>query len=252
MVFCLNIFKNTKHTLTKMATIILNTTKRQKAFSFVRMLVFDMAGTTINEKGLVYKTLYGTMKDYGLDVSRKDIAEWHGKNKYEVLYSNVIRSDMVNKEVGIQQLYANFRRNLKTAYFEDSNIELMNPKIPVLFNKIREGNILIGLNTGYDSDIQTRIMKKLDMHEFVDDWVSSSEVERGRPSPDMINLLMYRNCIRNAVGIIKFGDTLNDIEEGINAKCRSSVGVLSGADNEEVLRTKTVNIIKDVMSIKVI
>ena len=41
---------------------------RSLNYQNVKMLVFDMAGTTINEKGIVYNTLYDTMKDYGLNV----------------------------------------------------------------------------------------------------------------------------------------------------------------------------------------
>ena len=50
-----------------------------------KMLVFDMAGTTVNENGIVYKTLYETLKNYGLDVTKREIENWHGANKYEVI-----------------------------------------------------------------------------------------------------------------------------------------------------------------------
>ena len=30
-----------------------------------KMMVFDMAGTTVNENGIVYKTLYETLNNYG-------------------------------------------------------------------------------------------------------------------------------------------------------------------------------------------
>ena len=52
----------------------------------IRCLVFDMAGTTVNERGIVYKTLYNTIKNFNLDIeSENDIDKWHGANKYEVL-----------------------------------------------------------------------------------------------------------------------------------------------------------------------
>ena len=58
---------------------------RSLNYQNVKMLVFDMAGTTINEKGIVYNTLYDTMKDYGLNVERYEMHMWYGANKYEVL-----------------------------------------------------------------------------------------------------------------------------------------------------------------------
>ena len=37
---------------------------RSLNYQNVKMLVFDMAGTTINEKGIVYNTLYDNMKEW--------------------------------------------------------------------------------------------------------------------------------------------------------------------------------------------
>ena len=50
-----------------------------------RMLVCDMAGTTISEGGLVYKVLYETMIEKGLEVTPRDIYSFHGVQKKEVL-----------------------------------------------------------------------------------------------------------------------------------------------------------------------
>ena len=60
---------------------------------------------------------------------------------------------------------------------------------------------------------------------------------------------MKRNEISNPNQIIKFGDTKNDILEGNNARCFLSVGVLTGAENEEGL-SKAGCILNSVMDIK--
>jgi len=39
----------------------------------VQLMVFDMAGTTVNEGGLVYKTLYNTIKNFGLSIEEEEI-----------------------------------------------------------------------------------------------------------------------------------------------------------------------------------
>ena len=42
-----------------MSNLIINVSKyHRKMYKDVKMLVFDMACTTINEQGIVYKTLY--------------------------------------------------------------------------------------------------------------------------------------------------------------------------------------------------
>ena len=62
---------------------------------------------------------------------------------------------------------------------------------------------------------------------------------------------MKRNNIGYARQLVKFGDTPNDIKEGHNALC-TSVGVLSGASDEKVLREAGAkHIIDSVMDITI-
>jgi phosphoglycolate phosphatase-like HAD superfamily hydrolase len=138
---------------------------------------------------------------------------------------------------------------LKEKYFSSDEITLIHEDLPLIFNNIRKNNIKIALNTGYNKDIQHLIIKKLSMNEFIDDYISSEEVPKGRPYPFMINTLMERNGIENPNEVIKFGDTKVDVLEGINANCLASVGVLSGADKENMLTNSTI-VIEDVTKIK--
>tara|TARA_B100000886_G_scaffold75754_1_gene49062 strand:+ start:2011 stop:2724 length:714 start_codon:yes stop_codon:yes gene_type:complete len=223
----------------------------EKVYKNIKMLVFDMAGTTINEKGIVYETLYDTMSNFGLNVSRNEICKWHGLNKYEVLNNYLTNDKKVSDEINNcikEQLFSNFDNNLKERYFTSSNIDLIHENLPVLFDKIRKKDVKIALNTGYSKEIQESIIKKLNMNEFIDDYISSEEVKYGRPYPYMIHKLMERNNIINSQNVIKFGDTNNDILEGINANCIASIGVLSGADSFSKLKNAN-HIINSVMDI---
>lgn len=237
-----------------MNTLILKVSSYQKfVYKDIKMLVFDMAGTTINEKGIVYETLYDTMKNFGLNIKKEDISKWHGANKYEVLNNYLTNDDKVSNEIKRcikEQLHSNFDNNLKERYFSSSNIELIDKKLPELFDNIRMKNIKISLNTGYSKEIQECIIKKLNMNEYIDDYISSEEVKFGRPYPNMIYRIMERNNIKSINNVIKFGDTKNDILEGMNANC-ISVGVLSGADTKETLiESKPTHILKTVMDIE--
>ena len=220
-----------------MNSLIIKTIYKKLRYNNVKMLVFDMAGTTVNEGGIVYKTLYSTMKDFNLDVKKDDIHHWHGKNKYEVLEHFL--SEKYNKNIATYKFYKltlfeNFNNNLKKNYFDSSKIKLMHPNMPDLFNKIRERDIKITLNTGYNKDIQKSIIDRLHMERFIDDYISSEEVCKGRPEPYMINSLTQKHSI-SSKEIIKIGDTTNDILEGINANCLTSIGVLTGADTKKDL-----------------
>lgn len=200
----------------------------------VQLMVFDMAGTTVNEGGLVYKTLYNTIKNFGLSIEEEEIKDWHGSNKYEVMdyfYTNRglghgLKTDLFNQ----------FDNNLLYEYNKEGNLELIDQEMPNLFNTFRkERNIKIALNTGYSRDLQETIVDSLGMRDFVDDFISSEDVKYGRPSPYMILELMNRNGVRNVENVVKIGDTPNDILEGLNAKCLMNVGVLSGTSDEETL-----------------
>lgn len=200
----------------------------------IKLIICDMAGTTINENGIVYDTLYETMKNFGLKVNKNDISKWYGKNKYEVLNNYLSNNENVDIKIRDSiksQLYSNFDNNLREKYFFGNNLKLIHYNLPELFNSIRKKGIKISLNTGYGIDIQESIIKKLNMNEFIDNYVSSEQVRFGRPHPYMINRLMTMNNINNPCNVIKIGDTENDILEGINAECNMSIGVLTGAGN---------------------
>ena len=102
-----------------MNQIIVNGIRYSKSYSNIKMIIFDMAGTVINEGGIVYKTLYNTIKDFGLDVEKKNFYKWNGCNKYEVLnhYLNNehdVRLD--TKNCLRKELHNNFDNNLKATY----------------------------------------------------------------------------------------------------------------------------------------
>lgn len=220
----------------------------------IKLLVFDMAGTTVNEGGIVYKTLYNTIKDCDLDIKEDEISNWYGANKYEVLDHFLMKSNIVsssqNKDKMRSELYNKFDTNLKHNYFSDNKLKLINDEIPPLFNKIREKDIKIALNTGYNKDIQEAIINKLDMKAFIDDYISSEEVSKGRPYPYMIYKLMERNKINSSSHVVKIGDSVNDILEGKNANCKATIGVLSGANNSKDLSIANY-IVNNVMDIDI-
>ena len=203
----------------------------------VKLLVCDMAGTTVNEGGIVYRTLYNTIKNQDIFIKPDDMKNWYGVNKTEVLKHFMNTDDRFrNNNDILAEMLNNFKRDLKKNYFEDKSIKLIDNKLPILFNKLRENGIKIALNSGFSVDIQEALIENLNMREFIDGYISSESVPHGRPEPFMIQELMKRFDITNPNQVIKVGDSKNDILEGKNAGCFKSVGVLSGAESEENLK----------------
>jgi len=226
----------------------------------IKAIVCDMAGTTINEGGIIYKTLYSTIKNYNLNIGNEtEIEQWHGANKYEVLDYYLMKTYNNKKYFDEHQhkLHRILNNNLIETYSNPNNLSLINNELPTLFNKLRENDVKVFLNTGYPIEVQKSIITSLNMTDFIDDYISSEDVFKGRPHPYMINTLLVKNNIEfpnnviNFNQVIKFGDTPNDILEGKNAGCYKSVGVLSGANDDFTLTGAGADIIiNSVMDIK--
>ena len=212
----------------------------------IRLMVCDMAGTTVNESGIVYKTLYNTIKGYDIYIKPEDMKSWYGVNKTEVL-QHFINTDKEYKDnpAILPQMLDSFKKNLKKSYFEEGAIKLIHPNLPEAFNNLRQNGVKIALNTGYSVDIQEALLEALNMREFIDGYISSESVPHGRPEPFMINELMKRFDISDSSQVLKVGDTIADIHEGRNAKCGKVVGVLSGAESRENLFSAGADIVLD-------
>ncbi len=191
-----------------------------------------MAGTVINEGGLVYKTLYETLKNNNIPVKKSDINDWHGQQKQQVI------SDMIDKYLPHEMYkddvknycYDEFHVCLSDAYFgAHSNISLIDPELPNFFQRLQFNGVKIALNTGYERNFQRKIINHFNMNDYVDDFISSGDVRMGRPYPYMIHRIMERNNIISVKHVAKVGDTRNDILEGKNAGCGITIAVQTGA-----------------------
>ncbi len=105
------------------------------------------------------------------------------------------------------------------------------PHAVELFQKLKQENIIVVLNTGYDTETANTLLEKLGWikGKTFDDLITASDVENSRPYPDMILLAMKKNGIQNSDEVIKIGDSFTDIEEGKNARCALSIGITTGA-----------------------
>ena len=92
------------------------------------------------------------------------------------------------------------------------------PGVIELAAVLRRRGIKIGSSTGYNREMTEFLAREARQRGYEpDSWVSSTDVPAGRPYPWMI----YENAVRLGAypqeAIVKIGDTLPDIEEGLNA-----------------------------------
>jgi phosphonatase-like hydrolase len=207
----------------------------------ISLLVCDMAGTVINEKGQIYKSLFNTLKDLNYNPSIDDMESWGGKEKRHILtqqiYKSISRGEYVPADFTHMVDIAEEKliEDLKDNYFNKPGISLVDDELFNFFDCARINGIKIVLNTGYSKEFQQEIVNHFNFDLHVDDFISSEEVKYGRPYPYMIHELMTRFDIQNPKHVAKVGDTKNDMKEGVNACCGINIGVLSGLENKNAL-----------------
>jgi len=217
----------------------------------IDLLVCDMAGTVVQEGGLVYQVLQRSMTENGLKVSDHDMEHWHGAKKEAVIEHFARQSGIpdMQLEETILKISDAFVSSIDKVYFDDaSSISHIDPGLLGYFTQLQKVGIKIALNTGYPKNIQEGLVKRLAFDKVVDAYISAYEVPDGRPFPYMIHRLMERLHIEDVKRVAKAGDSVRDIEEGRNAGCGLVIGVLSGADSSEALLAAGADIVCNVVT----
>jgi len=94
-------------------------------------------------------------------------------------------------------------------------------------------------------------MEYLGFADMMDMVVGADMVDNSKPAPDMAELILKKLNISKANAAV-VGDALTDINMGINAGLKASIGVLTGLTSEAQLRELTPHIAKSVAEIKTV
>ena len=204
----------------------------------IKLAVFDMAGTTVNEDNVVYKTLRKAINEEGFDFSLEQVlTEGAGKEKLQAINSVLGVYGGIEDAIISNKIFQNFLIQLETAY--DTMEILPQDNAVELFSALKEKGILVVLNTGYNANTAESLVEKLGWHkgEHFDGLVTATDVSKNRPAPDMIIRAMEMFEITDPQEVLKVGDSTIDIEEGRNAGCKYNIGITTGAHTKEQLET---------------
>ncbi|MCI0389705.1 MAG: phosphonatase-like hydrolase [Acidobacteria bacterium] len=197
----------------------------------IELVVFDMAGTTVAEGGAVYRCLRDTLAANELELSDDAVHEVKGMDKREALRILIERSAMRDQLMpGLDAIHEDFVERMIGFYRADPSVAEM-PGASETFRRLRQAGIKVALNTGFSREIVEALLERLDWAktDLIDATVTSDEVERGRPHPDMIHHLMRKLGVTDSRRIAKVGDTPADLLEGRNAGCGLVIGVTQGS-----------------------
>lgn len=216
----------------------------------IKLVVFDMAGTTVQDKKEVETCFANACQHMNLNVSEERILALQGYSKIEVF--RLLWDEKIGKEhpeylENVEVSYDYFRMILEEHY--EKSLILPTEGCLEIFEFLREKNIKIALTTGFYRKVVNIILSKLGWLQGLDNdyfnksgdsvidvSIASDEVPQGRPEPFMIQKAMKTLQIADAQQVINIGDTPSDLKSGIAAGCRLSLGLTNGTHTEDQLK----------------
>ncbi|MCZ8515737.1 phosphonoacetaldehyde hydrolase [Paenibacillus filicis] len=202
----------------------------------VQGVILDWAGTTIDYGCFAPVAVFvDIFKNRGISITMEEAREPMGLLKWDHVQA-ICRMERVAglwktafgqepTEADVHSLYADFEQQIFEVLKEYTD------PIPGAIEQVarlRRQGIKIGSTTGYTMEMMRTVTAEAKRKGYVPDClVTPDEVPQGRPYPWMI----YENAIRLGIypmkHIVKVGDTLSDIREGVNAGAWT-VGILKG------------------------
>lgn len=203
----------------------------------IKLIIFDLAGTVIEDAGQVPKAFTTALGNYGIEVAGDSIRGMRGASKREVIRLFVERQpDIKNTEVDArtEEIYDSFRRTLAGLYEKDGVREIGGATETFTF--LRDKGVRVALNTGFDRTITKLLLESMQWDgDLINAVACGDDVAQGRPAPDLIFKAMERSGVAGVDHVANVGDTVLDLQAGRNAGVRYNIGVLSGAHTKEQL-----------------
>jgi phosphonatase-like hydrolase len=198
-----------------------------------QLVVFDLAGTTVNDPDGVNRCLRAALSAAEMEVDRQLVNEVMGLPKplaIRTLMASARPSCVLPSDTAVAPIYQDFVQRMIAFYQTDPSVHEI-PGTEAVFARLQAAGITVAVDTGFARNITDILLDRLGWvrRGLIQASVTSDEVPRGRPHPDMINKLMSRFGIAAKPAVVKVGDTPADLEEGTNAGCGLVVGVTSGS-----------------------
>ncbi|MFJ5217518.1 phosphonatase-like hydrolase [Streptomyces sp. NPDC088354] len=195
-----------------------------------RLVVLDMAGTTVADDGLVERAFVRAAERMGAEPDLDHVRRTMGESKISVfraLFGTEERAQRANTE------------------FEHAYAELVGsgacaplPGAAEAISALRDQGRTVVLTTGFSRTTQDAILAALGWQDIADLTLCPADAGgRGRPYPDMVLTALLRTRAAGSVQEIAVaGDTAYDMLSSVRAGAPVVAGVLTGAHDGEALR----------------
>jgi phosphonatase-like hydrolase len=212
----------------------------------IELVALDMAGTTIDEHGDVYRALEQSVREIGADVTADNLQAWMGADKTEAVAALMELGGVPADPALVGRTFVRFQKILAELYGANAPVPV--DGVEEALRALKSAGVKVALTTGFSRDIAEPLLATLGWKvgdgELLDAVVTSDEVPRGRPAPHMIHRAMERTGVLRVSSVLAAGDTVNDLQAAANAGV-TGVGVLTGKLGAEELRSRPHHAILD-------
>ncbi|MCC9308354.1 phosphonatase-like hydrolase [Kitasatospora sp. RB6PN24] len=203
--------------------------------SDIRLVVLDMAGTTVADEGLVEQAFSAAALALGVKP---------GTPEYEPMLAHV-RATMGESKISVfRHLFGDEERAQRANQaFEKAYHDLVDaghcaaiPGAAEAIAELRAQGRKVVLTTGFSRATQDRILAALGWQQIADLTLCPADAGRGRPYPDLALTALLRTETDSVRQVAVVGDTGYDMLTGARAGASVVAGVLTGAHDAERLR----------------
>lgn len=201
-------------------------------------VIFDWAGTTVDYGSFAPVAAFvETFAHKGIEVTLDEVRAPMGALKRDHI-QQMLEMPRIN-ELFTDKFGRNYTQTeldeMETMFIEKLMSQLadhteLKPYLLETIQMLRERGIKIGSTTGYTSDMLEPVAKAAAAQGYIPDsaFTPTDTNGIGRPNPAMLDANLTKLGITNKNAVIKVGDTVSDIKEGLNAGV-FSVGVIEGS-----------------------
>jgi len=200
----------------------------------IELIVLDMAGTTVADDGVVERAFALAAERSGIatgeafESALEYVRDTMGQSKIEVF--RVLADD---DEDAAQRANAAFEGAYAELVASEGVAEIAGAADVI--RELRGAGASVVLTTGFSPETRNAIIDALGWHDLADLVLSPADAGRGRPHPDLPLTALLRTGASAVDAMVVVGDTVSDVESGVNAGAGFVVGVLSGAHDRDAL-----------------
>lgn len=202
----------------------------------VALVVFDIGGTIVEDRGEVPKALLTAFKENGVEASPADIRRFRGASKWELIAALVRQQwgeAARDNEARVSAIYARFQSCLEEAYESSGGKAIEGAGASIAW--LRKRGVAVAANTGFSRRITDLLLSRAGLVGSLNAVITGDDVSKGRPAPYLIFRAIECTGTTDVRVVINVGDTPLDIQAGRNAGVGQVVAVLTGVYSCEEL-----------------